>query len=65
MFKNILILFFLLLFTKQLHSQSISINAGYPHYFMEYKKYSDLTSKVKNNFSYTGGISLNRAFKSS
>lgn len=59
-----LILLFTLLFSVFAQAQSISIYAGYPYYFMQLKKYGSLTD-IRNNENYSGGIIINKYFRSS
>lgn len=61
---NIIVLFLLIVFCGRVKSQTISINYGYPYYFMQLKHYSE-SFKVKNEMNYTAGFSYCIYYKSS
>lgn len=56
--------FFLLLPGGIIQAQSISLNYGYPYYFMQLKSYSHFAD-VRNDFNYVTGFSIGNYFNSS
>ncbi len=55
--KTILILLFIFLLSKTLISQSVSVYAGYPYYFMQLEEHS---YEVKQKTNYITGFSVNK-----